>query len=399
MRAPLTLMLSLAVAAPATAQQPLTRADAVQAAETRGSRLALARADTAISAATLAGARMLENPTASASYSKSVPQYHASLDIPLDFLWLRAARVGVARAALVSARYRFAFERAAAAFDADTAYTRALSAAAHARLSRRNAMDADTLLRMATIRRDAGDASELDVQLATVAAGQAANTATDDSLAVIAAILDLQAVIGLPADRPLVIPVDSLTMPPSQAIMTDSGSPPQVAAAEAALRSEQQGQLLARRGWLGAPSITAGFETGDPKGDEPGVLPLVGFSIPLPLFNRNGAAIALAGANIARAEAELAVARREGAAAAARAFREQRSVLVRAARDSALVGSAVRVATMSLVAYAEGAIALPNVLEARRSAREALAQYIDDLAAANIAAAAVRLFTLTVPVR
>lgn len=385
-----------AAAVPLCAQQPLTRAEAVQAAEARGSRLALARADTTISAATLAQARMLENPTASASYSKSVPQYHASLDLPLDFLWLRGARASSAREALAAARYRFAFERAAARFDADTAYTRALAAAAHARLSRRNAQDSDSLLRMATIRRDAGDASDLDVQLATVSAGQAANAATDDSLAAIAALLDLQAVIGLPADRVSVIPVDSLTLPPSQPA-ADSGLALNVAAAEATLRSEERSITLARRSVLAAPSVTVGFETGDPEGAEPGILPLVGFSIPLPLFNWNGAGVALAVANRDRARAELALARRETGAARSRSLREQAAAYARTGRDRGLLASAERVASMSLTAYAEGAVPLANVLEARRAAREALGQYIDDLAAANNAAAAVRLFTLTVP--
>ena len=198
------------------AQQPVTREAAIDAAEARGARLALARTDTAVSAAELAAARTIENPAASASYSKSTPQYHASLDVPLDFLWVRGPRAAAARLALVSARYRLAFERAAARFDADTAYTRALAADAHARLSRRNAQDADSLLRIATIRRDAGDASNLDVQLATVSAGQAANAATDDSLAAITARLDLQAIMGLPADRVTIVPVDSLALPPRQ---------------------------------------------------------------------------------------------------------------------------------------------------------------------------------------
>jgi hypothetical protein len=44
-------------------------------------------------------------------------------------------------------------------------------------------------------------------------------------------------------------------------------------------------------------------------------------------------------------------------------------------------------------------VPLASVIEARRTARDALAQYIDDLVAANDAAAAVRLFTLTVPAR
>ena len=50
---------------------------------------------------------------------------------------------------------------------------------------------------------------------------------------------------------------------------------------------------------------------------------------------------------------------------------------------------------MSLEAYREGAIPLASVLEAERNARDVQAQYIDDVAAANSAHAAVQLFTLT----
>jgi len=50
---------------------------------------------------------------------------------------------------------------------------------------------------------------------------------------------------------------------------------------------------------------------------------------------------------------------------------------------------------MSLQAYAEGAIPLAGVLEAQRNAREALGRYIDDVAAANNAADAVRLLAAT----
>jgi len=50
---------------------------------------------------------------------------------------------------------------------------------------------------------------------------------------------------------------------------------------------------------------------------------------------------------------------------------------------------------MSLRAYAEGAIALANVLEAQRNAREILARYIDDLAAADAAARTLHWLTAT----
>src|SRR5206468_11615595 len=58
--------------------------------------------------------------------------------------------------------------------------------------SHRNARDADSLLAMARLRREVGDASELDVRLAAVNAGQLENVASDDSLSSIAALVALQ---------------------------------------------------------------------------------------------------------------------------------------------------------------------------------------------------------------
>ena len=55
--------------------------------------------------------------------------------------------------------------------------------------------------------------------------------------------------------------------------------------------------------------------------------------------------------------------------------------------------SANRVAAMSLQAYSEGAVALANVLEAQRNAREIVARYIDDLAATDTAARTLRWLT------
>src|SRR5690348_8344257 len=133
----------------ASAQRPVSRTDAVEAAMTVGPRLAVATADTMVALAALITARALPNPTLAASYTKDPPPYHTTLEIPLDFPWLRGARVGSATAARTAARYHFVFQRAAAALDADTTYTRALAARAHAQLSRRNAQDADSLRRMA----------------------------------------------------------------------------------------------------------------------------------------------------------------------------------------------------------------------------------------------------------
>jgi len=404
---------------------PLTRAQAIDTALAQGAHAALARADSLIARATLTAAQGYPNPVANLTYTRDEPHYHGVLSVPFDYPWVRGARVRAATAGYRSATYRYAFERAAVRFEVDTMYTRALAAAAHGRVSRRNATDADSLRRLAVIRRDAGDASDMDVELAAVVAGQQINLAASDSLAVIGAVLDLQAVLGLPGDHQMVRLADTLAppdtsgiasrplgdplpsaratptpqgvanAPPATASSTPSAVPLQVAAAQATLESEESSLTLAHRSALAQPTIQAGLEGGDPT--QRYLLPTVGLSIPLPLFNRSTGEIALAIASRDRAATELDVARRRSAADAAQAQRELNVALARSKRDRGLLALANRAVARSLTAFAEGATALPSVLEAQRSARDALGQYVDDLATANIAAAAVRLFTLTAP--
>jgi cobalt-zinc-cadmium efflux system outer membrane protein len=410
-RVPLLLLwIGCAMPALAAAQRgarPITRDEAVAAALARGARLGLARADTAAAFANLLTARAFANPALSADYSKSLPRYHVSLDVPIDYPWLRRLRVSSAESGRQAAQYQFAFERAAAALDADTTYTRALAARAHARLSRQNAADADSLLHMAVARRDAGDASELDVELATVNAGQQRNVAVADSLEFISTVLDLQAVMGLEAPGVVVLPGDSLGTPPAfdERLTTaptrgDSSAatgavPLSIAAAQASLRSAIASAQLEHRSVFLLPGINVGFETGDPTGSEPGILPTFGISLPLPLFNRNRGPVAQAEAQRDRAQAALTLAKIESSTETARARRELEISRGKVSRDRGLAEAAERVASMSLTAYREGASALPSVMEAQRNTREVLTGYVDDLAAAWIASARLRVLLLS----
>ena len=90
-------------------------------------------------------------------------------------------------------------------------------------------------------------------------------------------------------------------------------------------------------------------------------------------------------ANLARVEARNLI---------ARALRTREIEMARVARNRTLLASAERVESMSLTAYREGASTLANVLEARRTAREVLGQYIDDLAAVWISTAQLRVLAL-----
>jgi outer membrane protein, heavy metal efflux system len=371
-------------------QQPISRADAVDAALARGARSAFARADTQAAAGMLHGARLYPNPSLSATYTKDTPHYHVIADVPLDLPWLRSARVGAAAAGRDAARFRFDFERAAIRYDIDTTYTHALAALAHAGLSRRTAQAADSLLVMARLRRSVGDVSELDVRLAEINAGQMANAAADDSLASVATVLAVQLAMGLAADSQTIVLADTLapprdTAPPAAAL----GEPLLVAAAAAQLRSEERTLSLAHRNVFPAPSFQVGVEFGDPG--QTGSLPTFGLALPIPLFHRNGGEVAQARAARARAQAELDLARREQTAELERARRTSAVAAARVLRDRALLAGADQVAAMSLQAYREGAVPLANVLEAQRLAREALGRYVDDMTAANDAADLLRL--------
>jgi len=379
----------------AAAQEVVTRSTAIDAAVGRGARLAVARADTAVAAAQVISAAALPNPNFSATYTKSAPQIHVTMDMPVDFPGRRGLRIESARASQRAAQYQFRFERAAIVLEADTTYTLAQAAVAHLVLSRRNAGDADTLLRMAEARRNAGDAADLDVQLAMVNAGQQHNLEIADSLSLILALEDLRTVMGLPAQAGRLVLADSLVPPPADGTYALAGTPLTVAAAEQTLTAAELAARLEHRNVLGTPSVVAGFETRDPTGAEPGILPTFGFSIPLPLLNTNRGPIQQAEAERARAAAKLTLARLESAAQIARAIRERDAFLARVARDQALVASANRVAAMSITAYRAGAASLPNVFEAQRNARDVLKQYIDDVVAAWNANSTLRLMSLT----
>ena len=413
------------------AAQPVTRADAARRALAAGPRVALARADTAAARAALITARALPNPSLAATYSKAAPQKHLLLDVPVDAPWVRGPRLGAARATARAARLRFVSERTAALLEVDTTYTMALAAHARFRLSRQTARDADSLRTMTAARRDAGDASDLDVDLATITAGQQSNVAATDSLTYMSTVLTVQTLMGIPADSATIVLVDSLrlapgesqrmlreldsasvvvaappTMPAAPSALPSAAPPasvvgasPSVAAAEATLQAAELAVTRERRGVFGVPSLQAGMEWGDPAMDnrnEP--LPTFGVSIPLPLFDRNRGPIAQAQAERDRARAELAAARLLVRQRLIEGLRERESLRARIGRDQDLVVRAARVAAKSLTAYREGASALPAVLEARRTAREVLGQYIDDLAALMTLESELRALTQPVPV-
>lgn len=377
------------------AQQPLTRSEAIRAALGNSVLVTAISADTLAASARLRSAREYPNPSVIASYSKDAPQNHFSFDIPLDLPGVRGARVRAATAGRASARFSFLAARAAIELNVDTMYTTAQGAELRAALSRATAIDAAKLLSDTRVRRDAGDASDLDVNLAEVSAAQAANAANVDSLDAVDTRLELQAAMGLRADTIIVELRDSLVTPSGVGVRNalQLESTPTVAAATAAVTAAQQTLLFQRRSVFGVPSVQFGADARDPSGAEKGLLPTFGIALPIPLFNRNGGAVEAAHAEVTRAQADLAIARLDASAKLARAYRTQSVAESRIARDRTILDAATRNVSMAERAYAEGQMAIGDILETRRAQHDAQAQYVTDLVSANVGAALIRVLT------
>ena len=378
-----------------SAQQPLTRSEAIRLALGASARVSSISADTLAADARLRTAREYPNPTFTASYSRAVPQNHFSVELPLDLPGIRGSRVSAAEAGRTSARYSFLAARAAIELGVDTMYSVAEGAVIKASLSRATAIDAARMLTDTRLRRDAGDASDLDVNLAEVSAGQAANIASADSVGAIDTRLELQSRMGLRGDIVVVELADSLGSPGrvTGVSVAQLASAPSVAAASAAVTAARLGLVSQRRSAFGVPAVQFGVEARDPTGGEKGALPTVGIVLPLPLFNRSGGAVAFARAEVTRAQAELAVARLEASTQLSRAIRTWSVAEARIARDRRILDAATSNLTLSEKGYAEGQLAISDILEVRRALHDAQAQYVTDLVAANVGAALVRVFT------
>lgn len=377
----------------------ISRKDAIKEARVAGARLRIARADSESALGMLRVARQFENPTLSLQHTQSTPREHFSLDVPVDLPWVRSARIGVAQAQLVAAGYRVALENESVAFDVDTLYTRALVAAARVTLSTQSARDADSLLVLSRLRMASGDASQFDVELATVVAGQLSSAAALDSMELVSLMLNLQAAIGRSSTEVSVSLTDTLESASSAGLgLSDIGSPDVgssllLRAAREDLRAAQASVAYERNRVFSGAGLSVGFESVDPGGTGRKPLPSLGVTVPLPVFNRNTASTAVAEAGRLRAAETLRQAEIELSSATARAIRSLALARERVFRSASLQASAQRVAALALLAYQEGAAGLPSVIEAQRTARDTRMQYLEDIAAAHIAAGLVRLLT------
>lgn len=387
-------MLWLTVVSSIHAQRTITRAQAIQIALDGSTRVAALASDTVAANAQLGAARAYPNPTMTVGYSKSVPQDHLTVEIPLDIPTVRHTRIRAAAATQTSAHYAFLADRAAIELDVDTLYTRAEMALSRLDASNATALDANQLWQLTEARFAAGDASDLEVQLARVNAEQLASVAAGDTADATDAALALQAAMGISADTLIYQPPHSIEV--SFTAMRSDRLPliaPRVAAAAATLAAAQQTLALQRASVFGTPAVQIGVEARDPTGAEHGLLPTIGVALPIPLFNRNGGQISAARAAVDRSRAELATAHVEAISQLDRAYRARASAVTRSVRDGRAAISADSVLILSRKAYEEGEMTIADVLQAQRTYREVLAQNQKDLATVLVNDAIIRIYT------
>jgi cobalt-zinc-cadmium efflux system outer membrane protein len=371
------LLLFLAVQAPGDS---LTLAAAMARARAARAQGAIAAAQVAEARGALRTAGMIPNPTVSYSHSEATPLNHLLVDQPFDWLLRRgadrsAARAGVARARADSTQTMLDLDHAVR-----LAYWRTRAALLSQALVEAQAVQADSLSQIAAARFRAGDISLLEQEQAGQEAARARQTVSSAREVAGVAVAGLVRAVGAespppPPSDPLdagldALPDSTLTLadvPLLRAAVADS------VAAAAQIRSATKARLP-------IPSLQAGTEWGDPS--EPGALTVIGFAVPLPLWNRSGGTVAEARA---RAERLSAVAR-EARLDVARQVREARIHLqetarrARSARDS-LIPAAAALRSRALRAYRAGETGILPVLDAFRAERDvALAGLQDQLA-------------------
>ena len=98
------------------------------------------------------------------------------------------------------------------------------------------------------------------LDLARINAGQQANLAADDSLSLLATLLDLQAALGFADENVVIAPTDSLAAPPAPATLAATSL--DVEAARLSLDAARLNARLQHRSLWSQFSISPGFEVG-----------------------------------------------------------------------------------------------------------------------------------------
>ncbi len=365
-------------------------------------RLSVFRADIAEAEADLRGAKVFpENPVLDLSAGPrfgvgDLAGSDLGLDasvglsqaIPLFGRWGAAVDVAEARLDAERSAVRFDTQRLLAAVS--RAFLEAQRAEALVGVQRERTKLLQDLVALTERRVEAGDATQLDVNLWQAELGSARSSLLRFEGRAVAARAELAAGIGLdPKDPPL--PQGALQPPkdpPAAALDLEQRSDLRALAAQ--VRAAERAVELARaRAWpdlgVGAYLETEKLAPG-PEGVTGEYLAGAQLTVPLPLFERNQGDIARAEAQLNRAKAVRA-ARLLAAAAEVETQSARLEAALAAARglESSVVATTEETLSLLERSFEEGKIGITDLLLRQRTLLDARADYMDAIADARLA--------------
>ncbi len=373
-----------------SAQQPtpgFTLAEARAAALAASPDRAAAQAAREAAAARARQAGALANPRLTWGYEETSlagqrnSQSVVALEQPLEFTGVRGARQEAARLRAEAAEADLRAVEGHVAFATVRAYAQAQAADERLALAQRAAAAFDRAQRVTGARLAAGDVSGYEARRIRLEAARYAVLRAEAALARRTAYVALAVLVHVPVDSLIRTGLAPLQPLPALApalsrdslISLAAGRRPEMLAAVRHAAAALADARATGRERVPVPTATAGWKT---ERTATGSARLDGFaagiSVPLPLWDRRGGALAAADADARRRSAEADLMRRrvlreaEEAYAALRAVEEEVALL-----SPALGADAAAALTAAESAYGEGDVSLVEWLDAVRAYHEA----------------------------
>ena len=280
----------------------LSEADAIDLALVNNAAFQEQFADLGLTRADVIQAGLIANPDALLLIPVGPKQLEATITAPLEALWLRGPRIGVARLANDRNVARLTQAGLDLVRDVRLAYADAALARRRVELVTAALADREKVADIAKARVRAGDAGPLDAATANVELLLARRDAEALRFARDLADERLRALLGAGAVRTALtvepVPPDERWADPDveQLVPAALAGRPDLRAADLAEQSARARAALARYDWINLSFVADANERGA-KGFEAGP----GFRFVLPIFNQNQGAIARADAELERA--------------------------------------------------------------------------------------------------
>ncbi len=364
---------------PAATNGELSLSQAMVLAMDRNPSLRAARLGRAVSAAEIGIARERPNPEVNFEAERETPHYAFGLLLPLELGGKRGRRTAVAQAGADATAAEIARAEIDLRVEVRRAFYEALAAEQRLTLSRELADLAQRARDTAQARLDAGDAPRLELLQSELELARAQNELATHDAERMAARVELNALLGLPADAATVVRGElgeGVVPDAAAAVARALDASLDLAVLDRRIREAQAKVALARA--LQVPDLSL---TGTLTQDAPGEFNTgyrAGFSLAVPIFTTHRAGVTREESAVAQARAEreataaTTTAAVRAAVARAQALRQQ---MDRETRD--ILPRAQQVETMAEDSYRAGQTGLVVLLQTLQTTRDTRLQALE----------------------